>query len=106
MLPCPAATAIETLRFDNVTATPLHDIWYSSPSFNAYRGQEWMREPCRSCEHRTVDFGGCRCQAFGFTGDAAATDPVCGLSPDRHLVDALLETGQDEPAYLMRGTGE
>ena len=50
-----------------------------------------MPEPCRTCERRTQDFGGCRCQAFLVTGDAAATDPVCSLSPHRHLIEAVLK---------------
>lgn len=94
VLPCPAAAAITTLRFENVRETPLEAIWFESPSFSAFRGIEWMREPCRSCARRDVDFGGCRCQAMLLTGDPAATDPVCSLSPDRPIVDAIL----NEPA--------
>lgn len=90
VLPCPAASAITTLTLDNVRSRSLADIWYDSASFNAFRGEDWMRDPCRSCPRRTVDFGGCRCQAFLLTGDAAATDPVCSLSPHRSTVDALL----------------
>jgi pyrroloquinoline quinone biosynthesis protein E len=66
-------------------------IWRESPGFNAYRGDTWMKEPCRSCPEKVKDFGGCRCQAFLFTGDAANADPVCGLSPNHHLVTAALE---------------
>ncbi|EHR61230.1 pyrroloquinoline quinone biosynthesis protein PqqE [Saccharomonospora cyanea] len=102
-LPCPAASAITTLEFDNVRDTPLADIWYRSPAFTAYRGEGWMREPCRSCERRTIDFGGCRCQAFALTGDAAATDPVCHRSPDRHRVDALLDAPATPGEFVMRG---
>ncbi|HEV2781602.1 MAG TPA: pyrroloquinoline quinone biosynthesis protein PqqE [Actinophytocola sp.] len=101
VLPCPAASAITTLPLDNVRDHPLADIWYTSTSFNAYRGESWMREPCRTCPRRTVDFGGCRCQAFLLTGDAAATDPVCSLSPSRGLVDAIL-SDVDQPAFVMR----
>ncbi len=97
VLPCHAAHAIASLRFESVKDKPLADIWYDSPGLNAYRGEEWMQEPCRSCEHRTKDFGGCRCQAFLLTGDAAATDPVCGLSPHHGTVlDAT--RGADTPA--------
>ncbi|HEX8936131.1 MAG TPA: pyrroloquinoline quinone biosynthesis protein PqqE, partial [Pseudonocardiaceae bacterium] len=71
VLPCPAASVITTLPVENVLSRPLREIWYSSESFNAYRGEEWMREPCRTCDRRTVDFGGCRCQAFQLLGDAA-----------------------------------
>ncbi|WP_374118663.1 pyrroloquinoline quinone biosynthesis protein PqqE [Allokutzneria sp. A3M-2-11 16] len=90
VLPCPAATAITTLELSSVVDTPLAEIWYSSSSFNAFRGTEWMSEPCRSCPRKETDFGGCRCQAFLLTGDAAATDPVCSLSPNRGLVDEIL----------------
>ena len=102
VLPCPAASAITTLTLDNVRTRPLAEIWYDSESFNAYRGEDWMREPCRNCPRRTVDFGGCRCQAFLLTGDAAATDPVCTLSPDRHLVDTILSGPPDPAPFTMR----
>jgi pyrroloquinoline quinone biosynthesis protein E len=90
VLPCPAATAISTLRLSTVLTTSLAEIWYGSESFNAYRGEDWMSEPCRTCDRRGVDFGGCRCQAFLLTGDAAATDPVCSRSPRRDVVDLVL----------------
>ncbi|MGV9365139.1 pyrroloquinoline quinone biosynthesis protein PqqE [Amycolatopsis sp. NPDC003731] len=90
VLPCPAASAISTLSLSSVRDTPLAEIWYRSSSFNAYRGEEWMSEPCRTCDRRGVDFGGCRCQAFLLTGDAAATDPVCSRSPQRGVVDLVL----------------
>ena len=96
VLPCPAASAIETLNLDNATTSTLHEIWYGSESFNAYRGEDWMSDTCRSCDRRGIDFGGCRCQAFQLTGDGAATDPVCKKSPDRHLVDLIL-TAPHEP---------
>ncbi|MEM9628889.1 MAG: pyrroloquinoline quinone biosynthesis protein PqqE [Pseudomonadota bacterium] len=81
VLPCHAAQTIPHLTFEKVTETPLAAIWNDSSSFNMYRGDSWMREPCRSCDRRTVDFGGCRCQAMALVGDAAATDPVCIKSP-------------------------
>ncbi|WP_086850480.1 pyrroloquinoline quinone biosynthesis protein PqqE [Amycolatopsis kentuckyensis] len=90
VLPCPAASAISTLSLSSVRDTPLAEIWYRSSSFNAYRGEEWMSEPCRTCDRREIDFGGCRCQAFLLTGDAAATDPVCSRSPRRSTVDLIL----------------
>ncbi|SEF26640.1 pyrroloquinoline quinone biosynthesis protein E [Amycolatopsis pretoriensis] len=90
VLPCPAASAISTLRLSSVRDTPLAEIWYRSESFNAYRGEDWMSEPCRTCDRRELDFGGCRCQAFLLTGDASATDPVCSRSPQRSLVDLAL----------------
>ncbi len=66
-------------------------IWYDSPAFNHYRGEDWMKEPCRSCPERSRDFGGCRCQAYLLTGDAANADPVCDLSPHHHLVTAAVD---------------
>ncbi|MDI5979342.1 pyrroloquinoline quinone biosynthesis protein PqqE [Amycolatopsis magusensis] len=104
VLPCPAATAITTLDLDNVTRKPLHDIWYGSTSFNAYRGEDWMSETCRSCDRRGADFGGCRCQAFLLTGDAASTDPVCSRSPDREIVDLILAAPPPavEPELVLR----
>jgi pyrroloquinoline quinone biosynthesis protein E len=90
VLPCHAAESIESLHFDNVRDKPLSDIWYFGDAFNAYRGDAWMKEPCRSCSRKNADFGGCRCQALAFAGDAAATDPVCGLSPLRNVIDRLI----------------
>ena len=94
VLPCLAAAQIVTLTFESVRDRPLAAIWHDSAAFNAFRGTGWMQEPCRSCERRFADHGGCRCQAFLLTGDAARTDPVCSLSPDRHMVSgALAERG-------------
>ncbi|HSB73800.1 MAG TPA: pyrroloquinoline quinone biosynthesis protein PqqE [Candidatus Methylomirabilis sp.] len=87
-LPCHAAHTIAGLGFENVRDMPLEQIWHGSPSFNLFRGEAWMPEPCRSCPRRSIDFGGCRCQAFQLTGNAAATDPACSLSPDHHLIEA------------------
>ena len=81
VLPCHAAHTIKGLTFDNARERPLKEIWYGGDAFNAFRGFEWMQEPCRSCELKSKDFGGCRCQAMAIAGDAAATDPVCIKSP-------------------------
>jgi pyrroloquinoline quinone biosynthesis protein E len=86
VLPCQAAGQITGLPFENVRRRPLTWIWNDSPMFNRFRGVDWMPEPCRSCPRQTVDFGGCRCQAFQLTGNAAATDPVCQLSPHHAIV--------------------
>jgi PqqA peptide cyclase len=104
VLPCPAASAITTLTVENVRTRPLREIWYDSESFGAYRGEGWMRDPCRTCDRRALDFGGCRCQAFMLTGDAAATDPVCSRSPQRPLVDSILAAQPDVtvPDFVMR----
>jgi PqqA peptide cyclase len=88
VLPCPAAAAIRTLTFSNVRDHSLEWIWRESPSFSAYRGDDWMQSPCKTCPRRAIDFGGCRCQAFLLTGDAASADPVCHLSPDHGLIEA------------------
>jgi pyrroloquinoline quinone biosynthesis protein E len=71
---------------------------------NAFRGEAWMPEPCRSCVERTRDFGGCRCQAFQLTGDTAATDPACDLAPRHDLIRAARrDAEQREPAFRYRG---
>jgi pyrroloquinoline quinone biosynthesis protein E len=90
-LPCHAAGVIPGLQFDNIKECTLRWIWEESPAFRRFRGEDWMPEPCRSCDRRTVDFGGCRCQAMLITGDASATDPVCTLSPLHGLVEAVVE---------------
>src|SRR5207302_7284194 len=91
VLPCPTASyAIPELPLENVRARSLDWIWRRSESFNRFRGTEWMPEPCRSCPPKEIDFGGCRCQAALLTGNAASTDPVCSLSPNRVRVDAVL----------------
>jgi PqqA peptide cyclase len=89
-LPCHAAQTIPGLRFDNLKERGLRDIWENSEAFQKFRGEEWMPEPCKSCDRRGRDFGGCRCQALLLTGDATATDPVCCLAPRRSQVDAIL----------------
>jgi pyrroloquinoline quinone biosynthesis protein E len=91
VLPCHGATQITTLEFDNVRSHSLEWIWQESRAFQIFRGDSWMKEPCRSCALKTVDFGGCRCQAFALTGDAANADPVCSLSPMRRTIDEALE---------------
>ncbi len=87
-LPCHVAHTLPGVSFDNVRDHPLGEIWRDSAGFNRYRGEDWMPEPCRSCERRAIDFGGCRCQAYHLTHDAAATDPACFLSPHHGLVEA------------------
>jgi pyrroloquinoline quinone biosynthesis protein E len=96
-LPCHGATHITTLQFDSVRDRSLGWIWEQSSAFQAFRDDAWMQEPCRSCTRKTIDFGGCRCQAFALTGDAAATDPVCTLSPKRAIVDAAIREAADSP---------
>lgn len=94
-MPCHAASTIPGLDFANARETPLAEIWERSPAFMAFRGTDWMREPCRSCERREIDFGGCRCQAMALAGDAAATDPACSLSPLHGQVLRLAQADAD-----------
>jgi pyrroloquinoline quinone biosynthesis protein E len=91
VLPCPNASSIPGLIFDNVRERSLAAIWRESESFNRFRGTEWMPLPCRECPRKEIDFGGCRCQAALLTGNPGATDPVCTLSPDRKIIDQLLD---------------
>jgi PqqA peptide cyclase len=107
VLPCPtASSAIPDLRFENVRTRKLDWIWHESESFNRFRGTEWMPEPCQSCPQKEIDFGGCRCQAALLTGNAANTDPVCDLSPNRAKVDAVLRDPNSStdrtPAWTYR----
>jgi pyrroloquinoline quinone biosynthesis protein E len=103
VLPCHAAESIPDLEFWSVREHSLADIWKNSPAFNAFRGTDWMVEPCRSCVRRDIDFGGCRCQAFALTGDASAADPVCHLAPGHDTVAALAAAREDAP-YAYRHT--
>ena len=105
VLPCHAAETITGLRFDSVRDRGLAEIWRDSEAFRRFRGEDWMPEPCRSCDRRRVDWGGCRCQAFALTGRADATDPVCALSPLRaSLVEpALREAEAAPPPLAYRG---
>ncbi|MGF1446416.1 MAG: pyrroloquinoline quinone biosynthesis protein PqqE [Pikeienuella sp.] len=91
VMPCHAAHTIPDLDFPRVTELPLREIWYHSQAFNAFRGFDWMQEPCRSCDRRGIDFGGCRCQAMAVTGDARATDPVCIKSPHHAALASAAE---------------
>ena len=106
VLPCHGATQITTLTFDSAQDHSLEWIWRESAAFKAFRGDLWMREPCRSCPRKTVDFGGCRCQAFALTGAAENTDPVCVLSPDRELIDAAVAVSSDSTEYRYRVIAE
>ncbi len=98
VLPCHAAETLPGLDFPNVGDQSLGAIWAGSDAFNAFRGEEWMREPCRSCDRRGVDFGGCRCQALALTGDPRNTDPVCVLSPDHAIVQTIAAEQPDPDA--------
>ncbi len=100
VLPCPAAQVLPLPRA-SVREESLARIWRESPLFRSFRGMYWMPEPCRSCDRREIDFGGCRCQAFLLTGDAARTDPVCHLSPDHGIVaEAVRAANEPQPTEL------
>lgn len=104
-LPCHAAKVIPGLSFENVKNRALREIWEVSDAFQKFRGEAWMQQPCKTCDRRALDFGGCRCQAFLLTGDAAATDPVCSLSPQRPKVDAVLNEINSVGAGLVYPQG-
>ena len=101
VLPCPAATVIRDLNPPHIQDAPLARIWTESPAFTRFRGTSWLPEPCHSCPAREIDFGGCRCQAYQLTGDAAATDPVCRYSPRHGTVDAAIAAAMDPPLPLI-----
>jgi PqqA peptide cyclase len=93
-LPCQAARMLPGMSFPSVRTSSVREIWYDSAAFNRFRGEAWMPEPCRSCPERSIDYGGCRCQAYLLTGDVGATDPVCDKSPDHHIVLAAATAGE------------
>ncbi len=109
VLPCHVAHTLPGFAWESVRDRPLGDIWRDSPAFNAFRGEAWMPEPCRTCDRRATDFGGCRCQAYHLTGDAAATDPACSLAPSHALVGAArreaLDTAPVAFEYRTRRAG-
>jgi len=104
VLPCHGARALP-LAFGSVRSGALGSAWSDAPGMKAFRGEDWMREPCRSCDRRAIDFGGCRCQAFALTGDARATDPACALAPDHALVRTAREGAERDArrAWIYRG---
>lgn len=94
-LPCHSAKILP-LTFPNVKDSSLEKIWHEDFSFNKFRGLDWLPSPCRDCDEKEKDFGGCRCQAFMLTGDMHKTDPVCDKSPDHHLIQAAI-TQSEQP---------
>lgn len=97
-LPCHAARQLPNIDFPNVKDHSIDEIWCESDAFNMFRGLDWMKEPCRSCDERFKDYGGCRCQAYMLTGDMYAADPVCSKSPDHHVVtDAVAKANERDP---------
>ena len=100
-LPCHVAHTLPGLDWQSVRDRPLGEIWRDSPGFRAFRGEDWMPEPCRSCDRRALDWGGCRCQAYHLTGNAAATDPTCRLAPDHALIVAARRDAEAAPAPAL-----
>ncbi len=106
VLPCHAAESIDGLKFDSVKDKPLDWIWEESAAFNLFRGTDWMPEPCQSCDRREIDWGGCRCQAFALTGNAANVDPACEFSPQRDVLEMpLKESSSAPPDFIYRRIG-
>jgi len=102
-LPCHQAGGIAGLAFENVRDRSLAELWHDSPAFRRFRGEAWMPDPCRTCDERARDFGGCRCQSFALLGDAAATDPACARAPRQDIVrDARLRADADPPPIRLR----
>lgn len=95
VLPCHSARSLPGLSFPNVRENGLEWAWNESPAFNKYRGMDWLKEPCRSCDEKENDLGGCRCQSYLLSGDAEAADPVCTKSPHRHLIDEAIKDSQN-----------
>ena len=104
VLPCHGAAELANLAFWSVPERPLRACWSDAPGMNAFRGESWMQEPCRTCPERSHDFGGCRCQAFALAGDAAATDPACDRSALHGVVVDAVREAEDSasPALLYR----
>jgi pyrroloquinoline quinone biosynthesis protein E len=93
-LPCHEARVLPGLDCPNVKDYSIEQIWNESKAFNFFRGDEWMKEPCRSCDEREKDHGGCRCQAYLLAGDMYAADPVCSKSPDHHLIEEAIDSAR------------
>jgi PqqA peptide cyclase len=104
VLPCHAAHTLPGLVFESVRGRPLAEVWRDAPGLNHFRGDAWMAEPCASCPRKSIDHGGCRCQAYRLTGDAAATDPACSLAPAHGLIEAarLAASGERPSTYIYR----
>ena len=101
-LPCLSAGILPGLELPNVKDNSIDSIWYNSGAFNKYRGEDWMLEPCNSCSQRSVDFGGCRCQAYQLTGDARNADPACTLSPHHDLIKKMIVSDGNPDDLMMR----
>ena len=105
-LPCHTARMLPGLEFPNVKDHSIKHIWYESEGFNHFRGNSWMKEPCRSCPEQENDLGGCRCQAYMLSGDMYAADPVCDKSPHRDAVDSAVALAQKKPEEQIQQSTE
>ena len=102
-LPCHVAESLPGIAFPSVRDQSLAAIWRDSPAFARFRGTGWMAEPCRSCDRREIDWGGCRCQAFALTGDASRTDPACAKSSDHAtILAAAASRSATPPGFIYR----
>jgi PqqA peptide cyclase len=102
VLPCHLAHTLPGLTFERAGTRPLLDIWERSDGFTRFRGEAWMADPCRSCEYRAVDFGGCRCQAYHVTGRLEAVDPACRWSPDHHVIQTARDAAKRAEGAPLR----
>ena len=104
VLPCHAAETIKSFKFDNVKDKSLAWIWENSKPFNKFRGTDWMPSPCKTCDRREIDWGGCRCQALALTGDLGAVDPTCEFSPlhEKIFGSATEESSNEAPEFIYR----
>jgi PqqA peptide cyclase len=102
VLPCHAAAVIPGMRFESIRDGALEKIWRDSPAMNAFRGDDWMMEPCRTCARKEIDFGGCRCQAFMLAGNAAEADPICRLSPHHGIVVSMRKDSETDVPLVYR----
>ncbi len=101
-MPCHAAHILP-LTFPDLRSQSLASAWHDSDAFRRYRGTEFLGEPCRSCDRRETDHGGCRCQAFLLTGDATTADPVCELAPQHdQVVAARAAAAATAPPLTLR----
>jgi pyrroloquinoline quinone biosynthesis protein E len=102
VMPCHAAAVIPGLIFESIRDNSLEKIWRDSPAMNAFRGDDWMMEPCRSCARKEIDFGGCRCQALMLAGNAAEADPICRLSPHHGIVESMRAASTTDAPLIYR----
>jgi pyrroloquinoline quinone biosynthesis protein E len=103
VLPCHAAESLTGLHFESVRdGRSIAEIWRNSEALNRFRGTGWMREPCASCVFKESDLGGCRCQAFALSGDAANTDPACTLSPHHAATFSAHATAEGATDFTYR----